>query len=42
LPLYFVTLTNYDNTYKNVQVVFDEETLTETLGEVLEKMEKPK
>ncbi|WP_187478024.1 2,3-bisphosphoglycerate-independent phosphoglycerate mutase [Amniculibacterium sp. G2-70] len=37
LPLYYVTLTKYDDTYKDVQVVFDEEILTETLGEVLEK-----
>lgn len=40
LPLYYVTLTNYDETYKNVQVVFDDETLTETLGEILEKNNK--
>ncbi|MBS1572050.1 MAG: 2,3-bisphosphoglycerate-independent phosphoglycerate mutase [Bacteroidetes bacterium] len=40
LPLYYVTMTKYDDTYKNVQVVFDEETLTETLGEVLEKNNK--
>ena len=37
LNLYYVTLTNYDKTYKNVHVVFDEEVLKETLGEVLEK-----
>ena len=37
LPLYFVTLTNYDDTFKNIQVVYDKDNLTETLGEVLEK-----
>lgn len=37
LNLYYVTLTNYDKTYKNVNVVFDEEVLKETMGEVLEK-----
>lgn len=37
LNLYYVTLTNYDKNYKNVHVVFDEEVLHETMGEVLEK-----
>ncbi|PWN66022.1 2,3-bisphosphoglycerate-independent phosphoglycerate mutase [Chryseobacterium oncorhynchi] len=37
LNLYYVTLTNYDKTYQNVQVVFDENVLEETMGEVLEK-----
>lgn len=40
LNLYYVTLTNYDASYKNVKVVFDEEILTETLGEVLERAGK--
>lgn len=40
LNLYYVTMTNYDSEFKNVNVVFDEETLTETLGEVLEKNHK--
>ncbi|MDO5615862.1 MAG: 2,3-bisphosphoglycerate-independent phosphoglycerate mutase [Cruoricaptor ignavus] len=37
LPLYYVTLTNYDKDFKDVKVVFDEEVLIETMGEVLEK-----
>lgn len=37
LNLYYVTLTNYDKTYQNVQVVFDENVLEETMGEVLGK-----
>lgn len=37
LPLYYVTMTNYDKAFKNVQVVFDEKVLTDTLGEVLER-----
>lgn len=37
LNLYYVTMTNYDETYKNVHVIYDKENLTETLGEVLEK-----
>ena len=37
LNLYYVTLTNYDETYKNVKVVYNKDNITETLGEVLEK-----
>ncbi len=36
LSLYFVTMTNYDNSYKNVHVVYDKDNLNQTLGEVLE------
>ncbi len=35
LDLYYVTMTNFDNTFKNVKVVFDEEVLDQTLGEVI-------
>ena len=37
LQLYYVTMTNYDDSYKNVHVVYDKDNLTETLGEVLAK-----
>ncbi len=37
LNLYYITPTNYDEEYKNVHVIYDEEVLAETLGEVLEK-----
>lgn len=37
LPLYFVTLTNYDDSFKNIHVIYDKENLHNTLGEVLEK-----
>ncbi len=37
LNLYYVTLTNYDDSFKNINVVFNKDNLTETLGEVLEK-----
>lgn len=40
LDLYYVTMTNYDDTFKNVKVVYDKEDVTETLGEVLEKAGK--
>jgi 2,3-bisphosphoglycerate-independent phosphoglycerate mutase len=35
LDLYYVTLTNYDDSFKGVHVVYDKENLKETLGEVL-------
>ena len=35
LDLYYVTLTNYDDTFKDVHVVYDKENIQETLGEVL-------
>ena len=37
LNLYYVTLTNYDESFQNVKVIFDEEVLQETMGEVLEE-----
>ena len=37
LNLYYVTMTNYDKNFKNVKVVFDEEVLHQTMGEILEK-----
>lgn len=37
LDLYYVTLTNYDKNFQNVKVIFDENVLTETMGEILEK-----
>ncbi|NCO63101.1 MAG: 2,3-bisphosphoglycerate-independent phosphoglycerate mutase [Flavobacteriales bacterium] len=40
LNLYYVTLTNYDDSFTNMHVVFNKDNLTETLGEVLEKHHK--
>ena len=40
LNLYYVTLTNYDETYNNVKVVYNKDNITETLGEVIEKANK--
>lgn len=40
LPLYYVTMTNYDKTFQNVHIMFDKDNLTNTLGEVLEKHNK--
>jgi 2,3-bisphosphoglycerate-independent phosphoglycerate mutase len=40
MNLYYVTMTNYDDTYKNIHVIYDKDNITETLGEVLEKAGK--
>ncbi len=40
LSLYYVTLTNYDDSYKGVRVVYRKENVSDTLGEVLERNKK--
>ena len=40
IPLYYVTLTNYNDAFKKVEVVYPKDNLSETLGEVLEKNHK--
>jgi 2,3-bisphosphoglycerate-independent phosphoglycerate mutase len=35
LPLSYFTMTNYDKTFENVNVIFEKENLTQTLGEVV-------
>lgn len=40
MNLYYVTMTNYDDTYQNVHVIYDKDNITETLGEVIEKAGK--
>jgi 2,3-bisphosphoglycerate-independent phosphoglycerate mutase len=40
IPLHYVTMTNYDSTFKDVHVVFEKDNLTDTLGEVLSKAGK--
>jgi 2,3-bisphosphoglycerate-independent phosphoglycerate mutase len=40
IPLYYLTMTNYDHTFKNVHVLYDKDNLVNTLGEVLEKAGK--
>jgi 2,3-bisphosphoglycerate-independent phosphoglycerate mutase len=37
MPLYYVTMANYDDSYRNVKVVYDKDNLNQTLGEVLER-----
>jgi 2,3-bisphosphoglycerate-independent phosphoglycerate mutase len=40
LRLEYYTMTNYDATFKNVQVVFEKDNLQNTLGEILSKLDK--
>lgn len=35
MPLHYVTMTRYDNSFKNVKVVFEKDDLRNTLGEIL-------
>ena len=37
LNLHYVTMTNYDDTFKKVNVIFEKDNLDDTLGEVLER-----
>ncbi len=37
LSLHYTTMTEYDQTYRNVHIVFDNDNLNNTLGEILEK-----
>ena len=40
LDLYYVTMTNYDDSYKGINVIYDKDNISETLGEVLSKADK--
>jgi 2,3-bisphosphoglycerate-independent phosphoglycerate mutase len=40
LRLYYVTMTNYDDSFKGIKVVYDKENLHNTLGEILSKAGK--
>ena len=40
LNLHYTTLTNYDKTFKNIQVIYDKQNIKNTLGEVLEQNKK--
>jgi 2,3-bisphosphoglycerate-independent phosphoglycerate mutase len=37
LPLHYVTMTRYDESFKNVEVLYEKDNLSNTLGEVLAK-----
>ena len=40
IPLYYVTMTSYDDNFKNIKVIYNTANLEDTLGEVLEKAGK--
>lgn len=40
LDLYYVTMTRYDDTFKNVKVIYEKDNLSETMGEILAKARK--
>lgn len=40
LPLHYVTMTRYDDTYRNVHVMFEKDDVSMTMGEVLERAGK--
>ncbi len=40
LDLYYITMTNYDESFRNVKVIYEKDNLANTLGEVLEKVGK--
>jgi 2,3-bisphosphoglycerate-independent phosphoglycerate mutase len=40
LPLYYITLTNYDESFKDVKVIFHKDNLEKTLGEVVSEAGK--
>jgi len=35
LPLYYVTMTNYDDSFDDVKIIYDKENLQKTLGEIV-------
>jgi len=40
MPLYYVTMAKYDETFKDVKILYEKENLVNTLGEVLEQVGK--
>ncbi|MBL4593181.1 MAG: 2,3-bisphosphoglycerate-independent phosphoglycerate mutase [Flavobacteriales bacterium] len=40
IPLYYVTMTNYNRCFKNVHVIYDKENIQNTIGEVLANNKK--
>lgn len=35
MPLYYLTMTRYDDTFKNVHIIFDKDNVSKTMGEVV-------
>ncbi|MCK4465055.1 MAG: phosphoglycerate mutase (2,3-diphosphoglycerate-independent), partial [Bacteroidales bacterium] len=40
IPLYYLTLARYDDTFKNIRIIYDKENVSNTLGEILSKAGK--
>ncbi len=40
MDLYYVTMTNYDDTFKDIKVVYDKENIKDTLGEIIAAQNK--
>ncbi|MGB0881366.1 MAG: 2,3-bisphosphoglycerate-independent phosphoglycerate mutase [Vicingaceae bacterium] len=40
IPLHYVTMTNYNKNFKNINVIYDKDNIKNTLGEVLESNNK--
>ncbi len=40
MPLYYLTMTEYDNSFKNIQVIFEKTDISDSMGEVLAKAGK--
>jgi 2,3-bisphosphoglycerate-independent phosphoglycerate mutase len=40
LPLHYITMTNYDESYSGIEVIFHKDDLSQTLGEVISKAGK--
>jgi 2,3-bisphosphoglycerate-independent phosphoglycerate mutase len=40
LPLYYITMTTYDETFRGIRTVFDKDNLNNTLGEILERNDR--
>ncbi len=40
MPLHYVTMTRYDENFKNVHIVYDKENLKNTLGEIVARKQK--
>ncbi|OFY90547.1 MAG: phosphoglycerate mutase (2,3-diphosphoglycerate-independent) [Bacteroidetes bacterium RIFOXYA2_FULL_33_7] len=40
MPLHYVTMTRYDDSFKNVHIAYDKDNVTNTLGELMEKAGK--
>ncbi|OFX24253.1 MAG: phosphoglycerate mutase (2,3-diphosphoglycerate-independent) [Bacteroidetes bacterium GWA2_31_9b] len=40
MPLYYVTMTRYDETFKNVKIVYEKDNLENTIGEIISRYGK--